>query len=138
MKTKIISGISGLLLLLFFSCQSDQQLEFIHYYSAGSVVYQGHCQNCHGKNGEGLQSLIPPLTDQPYLKKNKTVLPCMINYGQKGRISIANRSFDGEMPKNDLAPVEIAEVLTYITNSFGNKMGATTTAAVQNDLGRCR
>jgi len=138
MKIKVVCGISALLLLLFFSCQSDEQLEFVHYYSAGSVVYQSHCQNCHGKNGEGLQGLIPPLTDVPYLKKNRAVLPCMVTYGQKGRIMVANRLFEGEMPKNDLAPVEVAEVLTYVTNSFGNKMGSTTTAAVENDLGKCR
>ena len=42
------------------------------------------------------------------------------------------------MPANDLAPVEIAEVLTYINNSFGNKMGIITLQQANDDLLKCR
>jgi mono/diheme cytochrome c family protein len=137
MKLKIIAGVGFLLVILIVSCQSDDQLEFDRYYSAGSIVYQTRCQNCHGSKGEGLQALMPPLTDSVFLKANRALLSCSIKYGLKGKISISKRIFEGQMPPNDLAPIEIANVLTYVTNSFGNKMGTVTSQQVETDLRKC-
>jgi mono/diheme cytochrome c family protein len=137
MKLKIIAGIVSLLFLLIVSCQSDEQMEFNRYYSSGSLIYQNHCQNCHGTNGEGLQGLIPSLRDSVYLRSNKSTLACLVKYGLKKNVTILKRSYDSEMPPNDLAPIQIANVLTYITNSFGNKMGTTTSAQVGTDLTKC-
>jgi mono/diheme cytochrome c family protein len=123
---------------LFISCQSDDQLEFDHYYSGGNVIYQSKCQNCHGIKGEGLLALIPPLTDSVYLKTNKELLACYIKYGVHGKINVTQKQFEGTMPANNLAAVEIAEVLTYITNSFGNKIGIVTTAQINDDLNKCK
>jgi len=125
-------------MVVIAACESDEQLEFKHYYASGSVLFQTRCQNCHGRNGEGLQGLIPPLTDSVYLKTNKDLLACSIKYGLKGKINIANKTFDGAMPANDLASIEIAEVLTYITNSFGNKLGTIPSEKVDNNLAKCQ
>ena len=138
MKLKIIAGIGFILFMLIVSCQSDEQLEFKRYYSAGSLVYQTHCQNCHGANGEGLQGLMPPLTDSVFLKANKTRLACFVKYGLKEKLTISKKTFEGEMPPNDLPPIEIANVLTYIANSFGNKIGTINSDEVNADLGKCR
>ncbi|MDB5030878.1 c-type cytochrome [Mucilaginibacter sp.] len=138
MKLKVISGICLLLAIFLYSCQSEDELEFSRYYSAGNVIYQSKCMNCHGKNGEGLSALIPPLTDSVYLKVHKDSLSCFIKYGLKGKITLANKTFEGEMPANDFAPIEIAEVLTYVTNSFGNKMGTITSQHVGDDLQKCK
>jgi mono/diheme cytochrome c family protein len=138
MKLKIISIIGFLLLILIVSCQSDEQMEFNRYFSAGSLVYQTHCQNCHGTNGEGLQGLIPSLKDSVYLKSNKNTLACTVKYGLKKNITVLSRGYDSEMPPNDLAPIQIAYVLTYITNSFGNKLGVINSAQVGTDLAECR
>jgi mono/diheme cytochrome c family protein len=138
MKLKIIAGIGFILFMLIVSCQSDEQLEFKRYYSAGSLVYQTHCQNCHGANGEGLQELMPPLTDSVFLKTNKARLACFVKFGLKEKVIISKRPFEGQMPPNDLPPIEIANVLTYVTNSFGNKMGTINSDQVDGDLGKCR
>ena len=138
MKLKVTGGILLLLTAVIFSCQNDSQVEFNRYYSGGSAIYQAHCQNCHGANGEGLQQLIPPLTDSAYLKKNKNALACFLKTGLKGKISINNKIFEGEMPADSLAPIEIAKVLTYVTNSFGNKLGTINLEQVQGDLEKCR
>jgi mono/diheme cytochrome c family protein len=138
MKLKIAIGILFLVVIVIVSCQNDKQLEFEHYFSNGRSMYQDHCQNCHGQQGEGLKDLIPPLTDSIFLKNNITVLPCSIKFGLKGKFTIANRQFDSQMPPNDLAPIEIAEVLTYVTNSFGNKAGTITSAQVDGDLAGCK
>lgn len=142
MKLNFISLCAFALLLVaavtIVSCQDEQSVEFNRYYSLGNVVYQTHCQNCHGANGEGLQGLIPPLTDSIYLKNNRHQLACSVKYGLKGKLTIAGRSFEGVMPPNDLAPVDLAQVLTYVNNSFGNKAGIINITQIQTDLSSCK
>jgi mono/diheme cytochrome c family protein len=138
MKLKAAIGIISLLIMILVSCQSEDSLEFARYYSTGSILYQSHCQNCHGQRGEGLQALIPPLTDSVFLKKNLRSLPCLVQNGLKGKVTISKRDFEGQMPANDLAPIEIAEVLTYAANSFGNKLGIIPVETVNGDLAKCK
>jgi mono/diheme cytochrome c family protein len=138
MKLKIIGFISVVVILFIVSCESEQTIEFKRYYSAGAEVYISHCQNCHGANGEGLSSLIPPLTDSVYLKDNKTSLACSIRSGLKGAINIKGKSFDDAMPANDLSSMEVAQVLTYIGNTFGNKLNTIDIQQVEHDLASCK
>lgn len=138
MKIRLISIICVALTAMVVSCQSDEQVEFNRYFSTGSVVYQAHCQNCHGAKGEGLQGLIPSLADSAYLKSNKDLLACFVKNGLKGQINISGKQFEGEMPANDLSPVEIAQVLTYVTNSFGNKLGTTNVEQAELSLAKCK
>ena len=138
MRSRFIISIGLLLVVLAVACQTDEQVEFNRYYSGGSLIYQAHCENCHGEKGEGLQALIPPLTDSVYLKNNKTSLACFLKNGLKGKITINGHPFEGEMPAADLTPLEIAKVLTYVTNSFGNKAGVVNVQLVETDLGKCR
>jgi len=138
MKLKIIIGLSFLLFVFIASCQSEQGIEFARYYSSGSLLYQSHCQNCHGTKGEGLNALIPPLTDTLFIKNNIHLLPCLVKNGLRGKVTINKREFTEKMPPNDLAPIEIANVLTYVANSFGNKRGTIDVTQVGNDLNNCR
>jgi mono/diheme cytochrome c family protein len=139
MKLKLTGTICALILFFFIiSCDSDENIEFKRYYSSGALVYQTHCQNCHGEKGEGLSALIPPLSDSAYLRKNKTSLSCYVQNGLKGPVSIKGKKFDDVMPANDLSPVEIARVLTYIGNSFDNKLGTIDEQMIQADLRMCK
>src|SRR5437868_901157 len=139
MSCKLVRCIIALVgILLVAACQSDENLEFKRYYSSGALVYQQHCQNCHGTNGEGLSALIPPLSDSTYLRKNSGSLACYIKNGLKGQITIKGKTFDDAMPANDLSPVEIAQVLTYIGNSFGNKLNTIDEQSVQKGLASCK
>lgn len=138
MKIKIILGITALVAIIA-SCESNESLDFDRYYSTGSIVYQNHCQNCHGAHGEGLKALIPPLTDSAFLKKNLQLLPCLVKNGLKGKITIHQKEFDSQMPADTgLANIEIAQALTYITNSNGNKLGIFNVQMVTGDLQGCR
>jgi mono/diheme cytochrome c family protein len=138
MKFKLTGCLAALVLIVFIaSCESEESIEFKRYYSSGAVVYQNHCQNCHGANGEGLSALIPPLTDSIYLKNNKATLACGIKFGLKGKVSVKGKTFDDSMPANDLSPMEIAQVLTYVSNSFGNKLGTLNEQTTQENLASC-
>jgi len=138
MKVKILLCILLALGVLIISCQNDESIEFKRYYTSGSLVYQSHCQNCHGSQGEGLKGLIPPLSDTSFMRSNLTRLPCIIKNGLKGKIEIDHRSFEGEMAKIDLNPMELAQVITYVNNSFGNQLGMTGYEEVITDLNTCR
>lgn len=139
MKVRVIAALSLLILTVFvMSCENEQSIEFKRYYSEGAVVYQAHCQNCHAADGAGLSALIPPLNDSLYLKNNKAFLACYINSGLKGSIIINKKNFEDAMPANNLAPMEVAQVLTYIDNSFGNNLGLVTVDEAEADLSKCR
>ena len=138
MKVRIVGGICLLAFFaMIYSCQSDASIEYDRYYSGGAVVYHDHCRNCHGDKGEGLNGLIPPLTDTLLLKSDKNKLACQLKYGLNGKITVNGKTFDGAMPASNLSPIEMAQVITYITNSFGNKQGIFTDDQVQNALKNC-
>lgn len=130
-----VIGFLALFIFVLVACQSDKEIEFARYYSGGMIVYQTKCQNCHGSDGKGLAALIPPLTQ---IKTDKAALSCLVKYGSKSPVNRVDRTFGGEMPANDLPAVDIAKVLTYVTNSFGNKMGTITTQQVEDGLKKCK
>ncbi|MBD1367274.1 c-type cytochrome [Mucilaginibacter sp. ZT4R22] len=139
MKFKIIAGLVLILSVIIASCGSAEDMEFKRYYLGGEQLYKQRCQNCHGTKGEGLSNLIPPLTDSTFLKTNKKQLACIVNNGLKGALVVVNgKSFVGDMPANNIPPVDIARILTYITNSFGNKMGTVKSEDVALSLKDCK
>ncbi|MES2277365.1 MAG: cytochrome c [Bacteroidota bacterium] len=138
MRTYSIIASLLLLIAVMVSCQNEQQVEYNRYYSAGAAVYQTHCQNCHSDKGQGLAALIPPLTDSIYLKINKKQLACYLQNGLSGKITVNHIEFDSKMPAAGLSPIEVAQVLTYITNSFGNNGGLVNTEDVERDLKKCK
>ncbi|GAA4102275.1 c-type cytochrome [Mucilaginibacter panaciglaebae] len=139
MKLKVISALCLLLAVLIYSCQNDNDITFKRYYTTGKVIYTTQCENCHGADGQGLSALMPPLTDTAFLRKNKAALSCFVKYGLKDKILIVNKkAYDSDMPPTDLAPIEIAEVLTYTGNSFGNNQGLITSQQVEAELLKCK
>ena len=121
------------------SCQNETSINFKRYYVNGKGIYEKNCQNCHGSDGKGLGTLYPPLTDSTYLKLNKNKLACIIRNGQTGTVKINNISYVGIMPGNEtLADIDIAQVIVYITNSFGNKQGFYDSEIAKIDLKKCK
>jgi mono/diheme cytochrome c family protein len=114
-------------------------VKYQRYYADGSQVYKVHCQNCHMADGKGLAQLIPPLTDSLYLIKNREKLVCFIVYGLNDSIKINGIVYDGKMPaEKHLAAIDLAKVLTYITNSFGNQQGIYDVKEVEKNLNNCQ
>lgn len=127
------------LLVSIQSCQDEASLDYKRYYVNGKGLYEKNCQGCHGGQGEGLGSLYPPLTDTTYLNTFRSQLACIIKNGQGGEIEINGVVYNGEMPANpSLTDIDVAQILVYITNSFGNKQGFKSLEAVSEDLRNCR
>jgi mono/diheme cytochrome c family protein len=121
------------------SCQNETSINFKRYYVNGKGIYEKNCQNCHGSDGKGLGTLYPPLTDSTYLKLNRNKLACIIRNGQTGTVKINNIPYVGIMPGNEtLADIDIAQVIVYISNSFGNKQGFYDSDIAKKDLEKCK
>ena len=124
--------------IILQACSNEQELNYRRYFVNGKGLYEKNCQNCHGVNGEGLGKLYPPLTDTLYLSKNRSILACIIKDGLTGKITVSGVSYETEMPGNaDLADIDIAQIIVYVTNSFGNKQGFYDQGEVTADLKSC-
>lgn len=129
---------SSVLATIIYSCQNAAQVKQDVYYVNGRDLYIKHCQNCHGSKGEGLGTLTPPLTDTIFLKENKEKLSCFIKNGIKDTITVNGQKYEGTMPAfPELYDIDIAQLMVYLTNSFGNKQGMYTPEQVASDLKSC-
>ncbi len=136
----ILTLVLGTVLGILYSCQRENggSLEQDMYYTNGRDIYIQHCQNCHGEKGEGLENLIPPLTDTTYLRENRNKLACFIKNGMEGPIVVDGREFNEKMPDHaEITDIDLAQLIVYITNAYGNKQGMYTTDDVVRDLKNC-
>ncbi|MBC8124926.1 MAG: cytochrome c [Candidatus Kapabacteria bacterium] len=89
----------------------------------GQKVYNEYCKTCHQANGQGLGAVYPPLAKSDYLKN--TPMPKIIKEvvkGKSGKIKVNGKMYNGvmaPMPKK-YTDEDIASVITYVYNSFGN------------------
>lgn len=132
----VLAGIT--LCMCFLSCQSQEEIKRERYITEGILVYKGNCANCHQTKGEGLAALYPPLASSDYLV-NKDKVICLIRYGQQGKIVVNNKQYNRPMPAHpQLSDLEIAEVVTYIYNQWGNEKKVTDVKTVSPVLELCR
>src|SRR5882672_9894998 len=105
------------------SC-SGTDAKFQQYYVQGEELYIKHCSNCHQKSGKGLGLVYPPLGPSDYMEKNFDDVLCQMKYGRKGFLSVNGKDFNQPMPGvRSLTELEIAEVATYIYNTWGHDRG---------------
>lgn len=87
----------------------------------GARLYNTHCSLCHQKNGRG-NDRFPPLNYSDWVNGDKERLIDVVLNGLEGEIKVHGRSYNNVMPKQDhLKNEEIALILTYIRQNFGNR-----------------
>src|ERR1700743_1312043 len=98
----------------------------------GKAVYSKICITCHMADGLGVQNMNPPLVKTTYVLRNKAKLISIVLNGFNESVEIDGSTYSNIMPSQDfLKDQEIADVLTYVRNSFGNKASAVTLADVK-------
>jgi len=98
----------------------------------GLLVYQQTCLACHQADALGVQNMNPPLIKTKYVLGNKTTLVQIVLKGMTGEVEIDGETYHNVMaPHNDLSDQQIADVLTYVRNSWGNKAAAISPAEVK-------
>ena len=130
-----------IILFLVVSCNrinAFRPVKFQQYYAEGEVLYVKHCSNCHQKTGEGLGLVYPPLNRSDYLEKNFTGVLCQMKFGKAGETIVNGDSFNKPMPGiPSLTELEIAEIATYLYNTWGREHEIVEVAEVQAALGKC-
>ncbi len=97
----------------------------------GKEVYTLNCQSCHMEKGEGMEGVYPPLAKTTYLKDTKKIIDVVLN-GQFGEVIVNGKKYNTDMPAQAyLTDEQIADVLTYIRSSWGNKYPAVKPAQVK-------
>jgi mono/diheme cytochrome c family protein len=131
-----------LMLLLFILTGACVQAQVKHHTTThshlalsianGKKVYVQNCLTCHQADGSGVANMNPPLIKTTYVLGDKTTLIKIVLNGFKEDVEINGQTFSNNMVAHDaLKDEEIANVLTYVRNSFGNKGSAVTVAQVK-------
>ncbi len=99
----------------------------------GKTIYLQRCMVCHQADGGGVPKLNAPLDGSSAV--NSTNLAKLVRYIVKGfndRVEIDGEFYENAMPAAaDLTDQQIADVLTFIRNSWTNKAGPVTTLQVK-------
>jgi mono/diheme cytochrome c family protein len=133
MKKILISAISIFLLLNSFT-QMKQPPVSKAVMDRGKKVYDMVCIACHQADGGGMPPMNPPLIKTKWVLGNKKELIKIVLKGLKGgEIEIDGETFNNPMPalETTLNDQQIADVLTYVRNSFGNKASGVTVTEVK-------
>ena len=98
-------------------------------FTAGQEVYfrEGHCVTCHQPNGAGLDPAFPSIVNSSWVTQDRDRLIKIAMYGLTGPLEINGTKYDGQVPMTPFGGMlkddEIAAVLTFVRNSFGNQAG---------------
>lgn len=88
---------------------------------AGKEIYTDFCIQCHTANGKGDGVKIPPLAGSDWLTKKRKQSIHAVKFGQNGEIVVNKKKFNNTMPPMGFSNQEVADVMNYVMNSWGNK-----------------
>lgn len=115
-----------------------ESVKFQQYYAQGEQLYLRHCSNCHQKSGKGLGLLYPPLDESDYMDQNFKTVICIIKYGQSGELIVNEKNYNQPMPGvPTLTDLEIAEIATYVFNTWTHERGTIELKQVTEILQTC-
>lgn len=118
--------------------ERDNTTKFQQYYRQGEQLYLKHCSNCHQVKGTGLGRVFPPLNKSDYMEQHLKDVICLIRYGMEGDILVNGETFNqGMKGLPSLTDLEIAEIATYIYNTWEHKKGLIDVQQVTSSLKKC-
>jgi nitrite reductase (NO-forming) len=99
--------------------------------AAGEMLFKGTCSVCHQAHGNGLPNVFPPLAKSDFLMANKQRSIEIVLKGLTGAVTVNGKQFNSVMPPmSQLRDDEIANILTYARNTWGNQGDQVTAAEV--------
>jgi nitrite reductase (NO-forming) len=92
--------------------------------NAGKALFNGTCSVCHQPTGTGLPGVFPPLAKSDFLNADPKRAVGIVVHGLTGKVTVNGNEFNSVMPPmNQLNDDEVANILTYVLNSWDNKGG---------------
>lgn len=126
----VITALMVVMLLMAQTKPSASSKETIM--ANGSKVYKMYCLACHQADGGGVPHLNPPLINTAFVLGDKKDLVEIIIKGKKEPVEIDGEVYNNPMPPQVLLnDQQIADVLSYVRNSFGNKASMVSVAEVK-------
>jgi nitrite reductase (NO-forming) len=99
---------------------------------AGEALFAGTCSVCHQANGAGLPGVFPPLAKSDWLAADPKRSIGVLLHGLSGKVTVNGQDYNSVMPPmNQLNDDEVANILTYVVNAWGNPGGRITTEEVR-------
>jgi len=86
----------------------------------GKNIYKQNCAACHQPDGRGVKGAFPPLAQSDYFNADAKRVIETVKLGKSGELKVNGEVYNGVMPALGLSDEDIANVLTYISNSWGN------------------
>jgi mono/diheme cytochrome c family protein len=118
MKQIILAGFCIAFLVVSAQQQSTSK-------QRGAELYKKYCLTCHQADGSGVPKMNPPLIKTSYVTGDKNKLIQWVLKGSSEKVPIDGEYYNNNMPAQSLlTDQQIADVLTYIRSSFGNKSSA--------------
>ncbi|MDZ7671085.1 MAG: cytochrome D1 domain-containing protein [Gammaproteobacteria bacterium] len=134
---RVVSGACGMLLAAGLAAapavhQAEvAQAELEARIEAGKAAYESYCQSCHQPDGTGMGNVFPPLAGSDYLLEDKHRAIEVVLDGLSGPIEVNGQTYDAVMPNLAyLSDQQVADILTYVLNSWDNDAGYVSAAEV--------
>jgi mono/diheme cytochrome c family protein len=105
--------------LLWWQLPQDDKL--MQSMKRGEEIYEDFCITCHMHEGEGVPGAFPPLAGADYLLQKRQESIHAVKYGQKGELTVNGVKYNNIMLPLYLSDEEVADVLNYVLNSWGNE-----------------
>ncbi|WP_341200661.1 cytochrome c [Croceibacter atlanticus] len=86
----------------------------------GEAVYIDFCKRCHMPNGKGVGTTYPPLAGSNWLEEKRKESIHSVKYGLNGEIQVNGKTYNNVMTPLGLSDDEVADVMNYVMNSWGN------------------
>jgi nitrite reductase (NO-forming) len=103
----------------------DEKMEF------GKRVYMQTCFACHQAEGQGIPNAFPPLAKSDYLNADVDRAIGIVLHGKTGEITVNGQKYNSVMTRQMLSTDQIANVMTYVYNSWGNSKKVITKEMVE-------
>ena len=104
----------------------EEQMEF------GKQIYMQTCFACHQAEGQGIPNAFPPLAKSDYLNADVDRAIGVVINGLSGEITVNGEKYNSVMTKQMISSDDVANVLTYVYNSWGNSKKVVTKKMVDD------
>ena len=106
----------------------------------GQEIYSRTCLPCHQQDGTGYPGLFPPLAKSDFFMDDKARAISVVVNGFTGPLTVNGEQYDNVMPPwgGQLTDAEIADVMTFERNSWGNHGAAVTVEEIAKARGESK
>ena len=97
----------------------------------GKVIYAKTCVACHQAQGQGMEGAFPPLAKSDFLNADVDRAIDIVLHGKQGEVTVNGKKYNSVMTPQPLSVQEVADVLTYVYNTWDNSKKVVTPEMVQ-------